>query len=429
MSPFLFVNTTSATCCFLFLIFLFISYFTRSNMNNIENKIYKRLLLCNALCVISYICFYVSDIICYLNNNDPTLYNIMFFFSKISPIFLISWGGYFIFYAIVVTNELNEKLRTKILKNERLCFIITDIYIVVVTILHLIQHTVVDTSTAVESTILIAMNISSYFGLLSVIVMVLVNRKKTSKKKILPLLMIIPIVLFAIILMLFPLVFVYIIITLIDHLMFHTIENPDVKMINELTLAKTQAEQASNAKSDFLSSMSHELRTPLNAIVGLSQMIVTESDKQEVRDDANDILKASNNLLELVDGILDINKLETNNMEIVNRDYNPIEVFDDLVRMINVRIGDKPIELRYRFASNLPSTLNGDKDKVKRIISNLLTNAVKYTEEGFVEFNVDCMTKDDNCNLRITVSDSGRGISEEQMDKLFTKFYRREEDK
>ena len=84
--------------------------------------------------------------------------------------------------------------------------------------------------------------------------------------------------------------------------------------------------------------MSHELRTPLNAIVGLSQMIVTESDKQEVRDDANDILKASNNLLELVDGILDINKLETNNMEIVNRDYNPLEVFDDLVRMIKVRI-------------------------------------------------------------------------------------------
>ena len=213
------------------------------------------------------------------------------------------------------------------------------------------------------------------------------------------------------------------------YIMYHTIENPDMKLVNELTLAKNQAEIANNAKSDFLSSMSHELRTPLNAIVGLSQMISSSTDNPEIQNDANDILKASNNLLELVDGILDINQLDSNNMEIVNRNYNLIEIFNDLKRMINVRIGDKPIELRCRFSNDLPNSLYGDKDKVKRIINNLLTNAVKYTSEGYIDFNVDCVSVKDKCNLRISVSDTGRGIRDDQKDKLFTQFYRLEEDK
>lgn len=429
MSPFLFVNMTSSVCCLLFLIFLFISYFSKKNMNNIENKIYKRLLIYNVLCVISYILFYTFDIICYMNDKDPQLYNIMYFFSKIAPVFLMAWGAFFVFYMIIITNELNTKFIDKVIKNEKKCFMFLYFYIAVLTVLHLLEHSVVDISTAIEYDMLYTMNFSTYLSLGLVILLIFVNKNKMSKKKALPAFLMIPIVVGACLLVMFPIVFVYIIITLIDHLMFHTIENPDVKLINELTLAKTQAEQASNAKSDFLSSMSHELRTPLNAIVGLSQMIESESDNEEVKSDARDIVKSSQNLLELVDGILDINKLETDEMEIINANYNPLEVFDDLVRMIKVRIGDKPIEFRYRFASNLPNTLYGDKDKIKRIITNLLTNAVKYTEEGFVEFNVDCMVKDDNCNLRISVSDSGRGISEDEMSKLFTKFYRREEDK
>ena len=429
MSPFLFVNMTSSVCCLLFLIFLFISYFSKKNMNNIENKIYKRLLIYNVLCVISYILFYTFDIICYMNDKDPQLYNIMYFFSKIAPVFLMAWGAFFVFYMIIITNELNTKFIDKVIKNEKKCFIFLYFYIAVLTVLHLLEHSVVDISLGIEYDMLYTMNISTYLSLGLVIFLIFINKNKMSKKKALPAFLIIPIVVGACLLVMFPIVFVYIIITLIDHLMFHTIENPDVKLINELTLAKTQAEQASNAKSDFLSSMSHELRTPLNAIVGLSQMIESESDNEEVKVDARDIVKSSQNLLELVDGILDINKLETDEMEIINNNYNPIEVFDDLVRMIKVRIGDKPIEFRYRYASNLPKILYGDKDKIKRVITNLLTNAVKYTDNGFIDFIVESNINNDLCDLKIVVKDTGRGISSDNIDKIFNKFYREEDDK
>ena len=97
--------------------------------------------------------------------------------------------------------------------------------------------------------------------------------------------------------------------------------------------------------------------------------------------------------------------------------------------MIQVRIGDKPIELRTNFSSNLPKNLYGDKTNLKRIISNLLTNAVKYTNEGYIDFIVECTNTKDKCNLKITVKDTGRGISEERIPELFTKFNRLESDK
>ena len=211
--------------------------------------------------------------------------------------------------------------------------------------------------------------------------------------------------------------------------MFHTIENPDLQMLSELTLAKETAEKANNAKSEFLSSMSHELKTPLNAIVGLSQMIKDNSTDMESRGDAEDIYKAANNLLVLVDSILDINKLDSNNMEIVNVNYKPLDLFNGLENNIKLRIGEKPIEFRSKISPDLPNTLDGDKDKLKQIIFNLLTNAVKYTDSGFIDLSLDCINKDNKCNLRISVSDSGRGIKDDELNNLFTKFCRREEDK
>ena len=115
-------------------------------------------------------------------------------------------------------------------------------------------------------------------------------------------------------------------------------------------------------------------------------------------------------------------------MEIIESNYNPAEVFNSLVTLVKTRIGEKDLELRTHFAPDIPETLYGDKGKVKQIITNLLTNAVKYTDRGYVDFDVQCINENEYCNLTITVSDTGRGIKKEQMDKLFTKFNRLEED-
>ena len=212
----------------------------------------------------------------------------------------------------------------------------------------------------------------------------------------------------------------------ITYIMFHTIENPDVKLLMQMTLARDQAEKANRAKSDFLSSMSHEIRTPLNAIVGLSEDIVTYKNQvpKEVVEDSIDIQNASQTLLEIVGNILDINKIESEKMEIVNNPYNFREEITNLCKVTTTRIGDKKVDFKLNIALDVPYELIGDKVHIKQVINNLLSNAIKYTEKGEIILNVKCIIKNDYCNLIITVQDTGRGIKAELINKLFTKFER-----
>ncbi|MCI8588902.1 MAG: response regulator [Bacilli bacterium] len=210
----------------------------------------------------------------------------------------------------------------------------------------------------------------------------------------------------------------------VTFLMYFTIENPDMKMIEELNMAKEQAEKANHAKTDFLSSMSHEIRTPLNAIVGFSQALFEEDIPESAKEEVKDIMMASENLLELVNGILDISKIEANKLEIVNTEYALQKVLEDLVVLTKSRLGEKSIEFRTVFEETLPPVLYGDYARIKQIVLNLLTNSVKYTKDGYIEFRVSSVQKDGICRLIFSVEDSGIGIKNEKIDKLFTKFER-----
>lgn len=211
-------------------------------------------------------------------------------------------------------------------------------------------------------------------------------------------------------------------------IMYFTIENPDVKMIRDLEMAKDTAEKANRAKSDFLSSMSHEIRTPLNAIVGLSEDITLYKDQvpKEVYEDSIDIQNASHTLLEIVGNILDINKIESDKMELIESKYNFREEIEGMVRVTITRISEKNINFHLYIAPDIPYELIGDKGKVKEIINNLLTNSIKYTDEGEISLKITCVNdlNKNICNLIISCQDTGKGIKKENISRLFTKFDR-----
>ena len=212
-------------------------------------------------------------------------------------------------------------------------------------------------------------------------------------------------------------------------IMYFTMENPDIKMIEQLEVAREQADKANRAKTDFLSSMSHEIRTPLNAIVGFSDYIMTSKSLDEAKENAKDIVNASNTLLEIVNSILDISKIEAGKLEIVNSKYNAKNTFEGLAKLITPKMNEKGLDFSYYIAPDVPETLFGDPANIKKVITNLLSNAYKYTEKGFVRYEVNCINNPGITKLIITVEDSGRGIKQDKVDKLFTKFQRLEEDK
>ena len=217
--------------------------------------------------------------------------------------------------------------------------------------------------------------------------------------------------------------------TFLIFLMYNTIENPDVKMIHQLDVAKEQADKANRAKTDFLSSMSHEIRTPLNAIVGFSDYIMSSNSLEEAKENAQDIVNASKTLLEIVNGILDISKIEAGKLEIINSKYNAKQTFEGLAKLITPKMQEKGLDFSYYIAPDLPDTLFGDHANLKKIITNLLSNAYKYTDKGSVRYEVNCINSNNISKLIITVEDTGRGIKQESIDKLFTKFQRLDEDR
>ena len=186
---------------------------------------------------------------------------------------------------------------------------------------------------------------------------------------------------------------------------------------------REKAISAAKSKSDFLSNMSHEIRTPMNAIVGMTEILMREDLPPEAKGYLLNIKNSGDSLLSIINDILDFSKIESGKLEIINDDYEPMSMLSDLSMIILNRIGEKPIELLFDIDKNLPHLLYGDNIRIRQVLTNILNNAVKFTEEGFVKLTLKIESVEgEDIHLLFEVEDSGQGIKEEDLSKLFGSF-------
>ncbi len=193
--------------------------------------------------------------------------------------------------------------------------------------------------------------------------------------------------------------------------------------------ARHEALAANEAKGKFLARMSHEIRTPINAVLGMDEMILRESGEPHIKEYAMDIYTAGQTLLSLINDILDFSKIDSGKMEIVPVEYDISSLIHDLTNMASQRIKDKNVRLKVEVAHDIPSRLYGDDVRVRQVLTNILTNAVKYTHEGYVWLRVGSRRTEDTAVLTFEVEDTGIGIKEEDLPKLSAEFERIEEDR
>lgn len=198
-----------------------------------------------------------------------------------------------------------------------------------------------------------------------------------------------------------------------------TLENINIKELEIVKLERDNAENQSLDKSSFLRTLSHEIRTPINTIDGYSQILLENNPNQEIQDDIQDIRTASKDLLNIINGMIDLSMIESGKLEIINENYNIYNMLDNVIQITSSKIRDKKIKLITKIEKDIPAVLLGDSERFSQIILNLLKNAMKHTDAGEITLEVESIKSQSVCRLKIKVKDTEKDITEEKLAHIF----------
>ena len=408
---------------FFFIILLLIVYYLKERFLSIRNKIYRYMLIVNIILIITEL---ISSFMLAYYNNDTANYIML----RIHWSTGIAWLFFLYYYSCVFIENVSASNLYQIIKYSWKTKVMFVLFVIVTIVYFFIPFSKPD-----SNNISYIPGPAAYYtlGFCSIVVMCIIilmfgNRKQMPIRKRATIWFMVA-ELFA--LFVFQISFQNVAIEAIGaviqmYFLYFNIENPDLKIISELESVKSDIERSNKAKSDFLSNMSHEIRTPMNAIVGFSQTLLNEPyfDENRCRNDIKHISSAGNNLLDIINNILDISKIESGKETLEKKEYSIGNIVLELKSIIDARLSDRPIKFIVDVNNDVPAKLYGDSTKVFQILLNILTNSAKYTEVGKITLKVNADIKNDKALLHFKISDTGYGIKEEDSDKLFKKFSR-----
>ena len=401
-------SVSFSICSLIYIIMFNVVYFGKKRINSLENRIYSALLITTTIGLLIDIIGFIS-----LQSGDATsLQNILI--AKIYLIYYFTWAFVLTVYTLQIS--FKDKYNESNVKKAKMMYIIFDAVILLMPVY-------------IKSGILnpysygLAVNFVYFLSAICIGIMIIcliLNRKNIKQRKYIPLLaLIIGGTLVVTIQKYNPnLLLLTTTESLITALMYFTIENPDMQMVEELSENKKLTEQNYEEKTKFIFKISQDLKKPLQDITNLSNEII--ENPKNIEEKIKTININSKQLYTYVNNALDVSKMDINNLKIVETTYNTKNFFEELKLRIKSEIknSNKNIEFRYEISNNIPEYLQGDNTKLKQIIMSTIYDSIKYTKEGFIELNINTIIKYGICRLMIDISDSGSGMSIHKINEI-----------
>ncbi len=410
--------------CFLFTIFLAIIYFSKEKQSDLRSKMY-RVILSVVLTVLGTEFLYL---LCLAYINSEVIITCIRIVHWLAFIF---WVGFFCIYCVVYMQKLEYDNFTALIKNSKnSCALFVALCVLLLAYI-ILPRTSVDVNQVVvicgysDFGILFGLTCMCSYTLICAYTL---YKQYPLRRKIAITLIMLVLLAMLVLQILFNNISVYVICCSLQvFFLYFIIENPDIHLAREIESLKSDIDRSNRSKTDFLSNLSHEIRTPMNAIIGFSDSLLNTSkfDEKMARNDLLSIATAGTNLVDIINNILDISKIESGNDTLDCKSFNIAKTVKELGSIIEARIGNNPVKLYIDLDEQIPSKVYGDATKVYQILLNITNNAVKYTEVGKIKLSIVAERNDpEKVLLHIKISDTGYGIKKEDYSKIFEKFSR-----